>query len=508
VTIQVTYTVTAAQLTVSPTSLAWSITPTTQAADLTQTVSVGDTGAALTFSVTSSVPWVSVSPTTGTSGTTVSATVDLNAFELWPNGSYAATLTFTYSGTSVSGATRTLGVTLALALPLVQHVGPYVSYVGSPQEVVLRGHGLAAFASPTVRFGATSGTGATVVNDTELRVTPPSGLTAGRYQIEIANDNALGLHRSTAELVVVAPRTHTATRIPSSGPRSRLAYDPERGCFYGAHTASNSIERFCDSGSAWTTSSVAVTGVLDVALSVDGKELLATSSDTLYRIDPATLTVTSTVTSAALGAYLLDSIAVTNDGSVILAAGNQWLKLYRYDLAGGSAAVDLGALEYAPSMASIMSASLDGDSVITGDSGITWPFLRRYDAADGTFTAAQLPDYAGSNYVTVDRAGHRIGAGGKVYNGSLALLGTPANWRLTVSANGARAYAYVPGTPSMLRTYDITGSTIAEVGTGTAFTSVNDPGSTNNASNLLMTSHDSRTLFIDGTTGILVVAAP
>ncbi len=112
-----------------------------------------------------------------------------------------------------------------------------------------------------------------------------------------------------------------------------------------------------------------------------------------------------------MAAYLLTSMAATNDGCVILVAG-PLLELYRYDLAGGSAAVDLRRRDEAASMASIMGASLDGDSVITGDSGVTWPFLRRYDATDGTFTAAQLPDYAGSNYVTVDRSGHRFGAGG------------------------------------------------------------------------------------------------
>ena len=56
------------------------------------------------------------------------------------------------------------------------------------------------------------------------------------------------------------------------------------------------------------------------------------------------------------------------------------------------------------------------------------------------------------------------------------------------------------------QTYDISGSTVTTVGAGVSFAT--DPGSAGNASNLLLTSLDGGTLFIDGTNGILVMAAP
>ncbi len=157
---------------------------------------------------------------------------------------------------------------------------------------------------------------------------------------------------------------------------------------------------------------------------------------------------------------------------------------------------------YSATLSTIVAASLDGDRVVTGDSGISSPRALSYDATDGTWTRPSAFDVYS---VTLDRSGTRIGAAGTVYDGAFASLGSTANWRMTVSPSGARAYVYYPATPPQLQTYDISGPTVTQVSSGSFPT---DPGSTGNASNLPLTSLDGGTLFVDGSNGILVMPAP
>ena len=77
---------------------------------------------------------------------------------------------------------------------------------------------------------------------------------------------------------------------------------------------------------------------------------------------------------------------------------------------------------------------------------------------------------------------------------------------MAVSADGARAYAYMPGATATLSTYDISGSSVQQIGAATTLSV--DPDGAGYGATYLLTSQDSRTLFIDGTEGILVMAAP
>jgi hypothetical protein len=513
VDVHVGYTLVASQLGTSPGSITFSVHPTTELSALTQALEVTDTGAQLSWTAQSSQPWLSVSPSSGNTGTTVSVVVDETALETLARGSHNATLTITSNGPSVTNVTKTVNVTLDVDLPVVRHVAPYVAYVGEAKEVIVRGEGFNALTISAVDFDGSPGTAAQVVSDTELRVTPPPTLATGSHLVRITTGNALGLDRSTAHLAVVTAPTHTAGLIASAGPRQRVVYDAERRCLYGANTAANAIQRFCDADGTWTSSSLAVSGVVDLALTPDGQQLVAISDGSLYRVSLMSFAVIgSPVTAAQLGITLspydtLGSIVVTNDGKALIAAGYSWMRLYRYDLDAGGSATAVGPLFYSTSSASIMGVSLDGDRVITGESGISAPNFVRYDATDGSVTEhGSISQYIQVYSVTVDRTGSRIGAGGGIYDGALATVGSAGNWRLAISADGGRAYSYVPGTPAVLRTYDITGGTASQVG-GDATFSV-DPGSTNNAHNLLLTSLDSGTLFIDGTSGILVMPAP
>jgi len=512
VRVEVRYTLVTSQLSLAPAQLTFSLGAATLPADLGLRLDLADTGAPLTWTVTASVPWLSVSPSSGTSGTTATVTVDPAAFDQAANGAYPGTLTFRYDGSSVSGASRELGVTVNVALPLVEQVAPYVSYSDRLGQVVVRGQGFRTLSNPTVMFGSTAASGATVSSDTELRVVPPSGLAAGRHLVRVVNP--LGLPRSRVELVSRSSRTHTAGLIRSAGPRSRLIHDAERDCFYGAHAGANQVQRFCDGAGGWVADALTVGGVLDVAMAPGGRELIAISPDKLHRIDLATFAITASTKAADLGIRLstyasLHNVVITNDGHVLITAGYSWLTLYRYPLGGGTT-TPLSGTFFSSGGPQSMGVSLDGSRVITGEAGISSPHFVVYEASTGTVTTTAIPpnQYIEVYSVTVDRMGQRIGIGssGSVYDAALSTIGSTATCQMAVSADGARAYAYMPGATATLSTYDISGSSVQQIGAATTLSV--DPDGAGYGATYLLTSQDSRTLFIDGTEGILVMAAP
>lgn len=508
VNVQVTYTLVASQLGLSPATLAFTADPATDPADLTTALAVTDTGVALTWTATSPVPWLRVSPASGTSGTTVSVAVDPQALATLANGSHAALLSFTSNGPGVTNAVRTAAVTLLLDLPRVTQVAPYVAYAGEQKEVVVRGEGFLAVASPDVEFDASLASSVVVVSDTELRVTPPAGLAAGAYAVSVANGNRLSIARPAGRLVVRAKPAHTTGLIASAGPRKRLVYDAERGCLYGASTSANAVQRWCDAG-AWSETTLALSGVKDVALTPDGAELLAITAAALVRISPQTFTVTATLAASALGAIPayqpLNAIVIPNHGRPLLVAGSSWQYLYQVNPATWTATQLIANSWYSSAAPTDIAVSLDGDRVATGESGITSPEFILYDATAGAVTRGSV--WAVSQ-VSLDRSGSRIGAVGSVYDGAFASLGSTINWRMTVSPGGTRAYALEPSSTvaSKLHTYDIGGTSVVEVGAGVSLSP--DPGTNGNPSNLLLVTPDEGTLFMDGPNGIVVRALP
>jgi hypothetical protein len=497
---------------ISPAPLSFSIDPSTTPAELTRTVTVGATGAPITWTATSSVPWVSVSPASGASGTDVQIAVEASALEELPNGTHAVTLTFA-AGVDVS---TPVNVSIDLELPRVAQVAPYVAYTGQAKPVIVRGAGFGRVPAPVVEFGGSAGAGVSVLTDMELQVTPPADLAVGRHRVRLRNGNALGLDRSSAELVVVAAEPHTAGLISNALTRTRLVYDAERRCLYAASPAGNVIQRFCDSGAGWTQSILAVNGVRDVALTPDGKQLVAISTDRLHRVDLASFAVVESRTGEQLGLGWYDkdkltSVVVTNDAQAMVLVGSGWYQLYRYDLvAGGALHYVSNYSVYGASAPHDLAVSLNGDRILSGDAGSSPANFAVYDATDRTVTT---PSAQVVYYVTLDRTGSRIGAAGLVYDGSFVSLGYAENWRMTVNPDGTRAYGLdpnlgyppTPAGPPIVHTFDITGSSVVELGTTSLSPS---PGASSGNPNLMVVSLDGGTLFVEGPSGISVLPAP
>jgi DNA-binding beta-propeller fold protein YncE len=314
----------------------------------------------------------------------------------------------------------------------------------------------------------------------------------------------------------------------------KLIYDDERKSIYLIDNDRNRIEAYRFAGiTPWAAEpapfvgspSASLGGNNVMAFSPDGTEILKTSQDRLWRVDPATggsfaqngaVPVAPVVASSAS----LNFIAFANDGSAI---GNTndvggGTSLYRYDML----AQKLAALSTDAVMANRdVFASGDGSTlVIATIEPLNLASLKpviTYDASTGAFTT-RASITTGDTHVTMDRAASRmilVSSKGtsadqriSVYDHSFNELGKlPAPLQgVVITPDGTKAFAYSAGTGT-IRKFDLTSPTVGgffpEVGGGTP---VPD---TLGAFFLQMTiSADGGSLFLAGNQKVVVMPAP
>ncbi len=141
ISIDVTYSVATSSLTFSPASPSFTLDTMSLASALSQNAGVGSTGVPLIWTVASSPPWVTVLPTSGSSGTTVTLSLDPNQLDTLDAGTRSATITFAYTPPNQASTSAPLSVSLNLQVPKVTSVSPYVATSGTSLEVILRGSG-------------------------------------------------------------------------------------------------------------------------------------------------------------------------------------------------------------------------------------------------------------------------------------------------------------------------------------------------------------------------------
>jgi uncharacterized protein (TIGR03437 family) len=244
ITIPVTYTVTAGNLTISPATLNF-----TQAANgpapAAQTINVTSSGVPLTFSALTSVSttanWLTVTPTSGATPGTVS--VSVNAGTLQP-GTYTGSVNITSPGAGNSPQTVTVNLTVGQAQNLT--VTPaslsFSSQTGSPAPatqtigVTASAGSLPFTAAATVTSGSatwlavtpTSGTASQTATNLTVSVNP-QGLTAGTYtgSVVVTGQGASnGPQTVVVTYVVTAIPTPITTSIQNAGSASIGAVAP------------------------------------------------------------------------------------------------------------------------------------------------------------------------------------------------------------------------------------------------------------------------------------------
>jgi uncharacterized protein (TIGR03437 family) len=244
VTIPVTYTVTSGNLTVSPATLNFTQTANGPA-PAAQTVSINSSGVPLSFSaltsVSTTVNWLTVTPTSGATPGTVS--VSVNSGSLTP-GTYTGQVNITSPAAGNSPQTVTVNLTVGQA----QNIALSTASLNFSAQA-----GAAAPATQTVAVTASTGTlpftaAATVTSSSTswLSVTPtsgtasqtptnltvsvnPQGLTAGTYtgSVVVTGQGASnGPQTVVVNLVVTAIPTPVTTSIQNAGSASIGAVAP------------------------------------------------------------------------------------------------------------------------------------------------------------------------------------------------------------------------------------------------------------------------------------------
>jgi len=416
--------------------------------------------------------------------------------------------------TLAAGNTETVTVKYQVS-PIVLHVAPYVATAGKSAAAVIRGKGFSGFATQGVKFGTVAATSFTIVSDLEIRATYPA-LTAGTYEVQLDIPSHVGPITSTANLVVVDPIAFSAGVLayPTAAPTIRsFLYDAERSALLVATDINNgTILRYSYAGGAWDApESVPLSDLKDLALSVDGTQLLALSKAAVTPTDAVTLapgTAVPAPTTLPANSFL-KNIAVGNDNAALITSGiasSTTTPLYRFSEGATTLVEQTTKLDNATP-----GASADGSVVmlIQGAPSATGsPTVIKYTASDNALAASGLALKQNDVAPALDPAATRIALNGvNVYDSNFALLGTMKTTTLAVvfSPDGKRAYTYDSGAAALL-IYDTSKSAAGKAFNrlGAPVPLAGDPG----AGVKMAISPDGGTLFFAGSTQLVIQPTP
>ncbi len=486
------------------------------------------------------------------SGTTVQVVVDPAPPASVGSGDSTGTVTVTgYScgdptcKVPVPGNTQIVNVAYQIP-PVVRFVAPYVATAGVPGTAVIRGQGFQKFSITGVSFGVAAATAFTVVNDTEILASYPA-LAAASYPVQIQAPSSPGAITSEANLVIVNPPNYPAATIayPSGTPQVKeFVYDAERQALLMAvDTAGGEILRYQYSG-GWGSPTTAMIGSLsDIALSADGKQLLALSQTALTPLDPTAFTAgtPSPAPAFAIAGTYFKNLAMGNDNNAVITTGypgGTSTGLYLYNACN---AVSLGnatcsPVFYQPATTPTLDnstpvASSDGSliAIMQGDSSLTSrPPVYQYVPASYTFSATSValnqysanpvapalsvytPPNSTTSTTRIVLSGTDVNNAAviNVYDGSYNLLGTlPSTTRAVVLYQDATphifAYTYDSALSQVLR-YDLSVSQ----GGGVYSSGASAPAANPGANVRMAISPDGGTLFLAGSSQIVVQPAP
>lgn len=522
--VPITYTVNEPiTLSAAPTAITMTAEPNTAAsASLTLSASrtVGSWSSTVNY-LTGSSGWLSYSPI---SGSGLPQSITINAAGM-PAGSYTANIEF-----DVGGITKTVPVSLVVKAAQVTFVAPYVATENVAGDVVIRGYGFSALATPQVTFGGTLASSMTVVNDTEIHASYPA-LTAGSYSVVVQDGGSLP---TGATLVVVPAPSYSYSAIsrPTGGtaiPQGNLIYDAERQAIYVGDTnldfSSSSyvdrVERYYFSGGNWVAGSPATFPYPHnlnsrIALAPDGSSLLKTDNAAIRQLDPSTLSTTSSTSTGTVfgNVSTLNLMAMANDG---FAVGNAFPQgsdavYYRYDFQDKvfyTLGMPVGFTD--PGNRRLV-ASADGSRILAVDinySSNPEP-LFYYDASSTSFVETALSTLY-IDMVTLDRSGVKSALAGSstvtVYDADFNSLGTlTVPTAMVMSPDGTALYTYT-NSDKGLHKYDLTSPDGLGSFTLASSSTITDlPGDNGGAT--MTISPDGGTLFLVGNQRVIVTPVP
>jgi hypothetical protein len=472
------------------------------------------------WTATSSVPWLTVTPASGSTSAAASVSAALGATQInaLDGGTYTGTVTLT----PTSGVPLTIPVSLNIARTQVNYVAPYTAQSGTTGNVIIRGENFSLISPTGVNFGTTPATSFSVISNTEIHATYPA-LQAGTYTVHVANSQ--GIDRTTAQLTVATPVTYAAGTLqyPSTTGAAivtGLLYDAARqallaNIYYPPQGVSSGALLRYGYTSGWSVpTSVAVPGNSAIGGSIDGSVVFAAYADptssmfTLKQLDPVTLTTVHTV--ANMQDVTGVSIAASNNGHVIITATSPTLTglwpVFDYSMLNGSLMGTPGGATGTPGAA----ASADGSRLlIQSSSGILMSQTQQYDSNSGAIVPA--PTSIDARAVQLNSDGTRalfIGLSGQpnIYDANLKLLGSLPLSSLASVFGPISNRAYTYDNNGTVRIFDISQPTVGGIYPEVlpALTPIQGPNKLNTLPAIAITP-DEGALFLAGDAQIVIV---
>jgi hypothetical protein len=287
-------------------------------------------GPPVAWAATDDAPWLTLTRTSGMTGTQLQYTIDRTLLDSLTNfHQHTATVTIVPGVGSMSPVSFSIEADKKVAE--VTGLGPFYLHSNQVNKLIIRGRGfgdVANIASSLIIDGATA-SNARFVNDTEI-VVDVNSLPVGSYAVHF--NNVLGLTTAQRSFQTLAPRTLSYQIVPTGGRLNALIYDDARAALFAANSNLELLQRFRWDGSNWTVDSISIPQATNVGLLELGQSVMVTALDGSIRlVDPDTLGVKSTFTSTTgVGTRHSNAIAITNDGRAFLDTASS-TGLYYFD---------------------------------------------------------------------------------------------------------------------------------------------------------------------------------
>jgi hypothetical protein len=419
----------------------------TVSANLTGTVPIarGD-GVAAPWSAISSQPWLVLSPSSGTTPSTLRFTVDAAlAGALANNSDHTAIVTISAPAVKETS----FRVTLRKQLPTLATVMPYGIPAGRKSRLIVGGTGLAQVADMSKSLKATGLTlsNIRVLSDrqVEMEVTPAA---AGTYTLTLGPGAGVKIQVTAADPYAAASWAH-----PGDDFLSFYVHDPVRkAVFASTNWLGSAVYKFQYRDGNWFSEALPVSKPINLGLTPDGSRLVVATDGALKIIDPDTFRIVDSLP-ISLGVQQGGGgpLAVTADNRMWLPgsySGNRMGYLDLTDYRVRQLEITDPKLTYLESADFV--ASADGSRLLVAPDYCCTPrdpwFL--YLPADGSITNPMgKTEFWYDARVSADGSRVALQNTGEVYDGRYELLGKlpPAPglfWsRLALTPDGKRIAA-------------------------------------------------------------------
>ena len=475
------------------------------------------------WSVTSNVPGVTLSATSGTtSSATLSVALDQAVINSLPNGlgTYGLTVTGAVSGVLVP-------VTVDVRRTLVQFVAPQTVPANQTARLMISGEYMNSKLLTAVRVGGVDVPATAIalsyfegaLGVVSMLVDVPA-LPAGNHPIQLLTTGGQPFGSSTAQLTVANPLGASAASLAYPDARSRqvtdLYFDSARNSlvaavkYPGGAEADSQLLRYTYQAGAWSPAvATALPFLSALRPHPSGTGWLATaltanqSSNAIMACD-AGLTgcseqVTGSLTGGRWSGFDYDSrgraAVLSRPGATT--AGSVWL----YSVPNRQMAV---TTDFPPLIEGVVASNSRRTQIHFGSTASG--NVQRYNSMSHALIGANGSSGA-VNRLMSDASGDRLLVDARTlinFAGGFSVNLPGAPLAAVISAAGDRIFSY--DVSGKVRTFDVN-SGMSEVGSG--ITPASDPGAGANGADMQMRlSPDEHTLFMAGSAGVVVVSLP